>query len=127
MKSHSRPNRGRILANQRGLGDLSESDVERRAREVAAIAGRTSPTDADRIEALRELRGETLPPTGDVDATRSQGRTRDPSEPGSDDGRETPNQAGADESKVPERLALEGVEEAQHEQMLAARRRRRPR
>jgi hypothetical protein len=32
---------------------------------------------------------------------------------------------GLDEEKAVERLALEGVEEAQHEQMLAARRRAR--
>jgi hypothetical protein len=47
--------------------------------------------------------------------------SRDPSDPLSDRGRQAPEYGGDDEKTALENLALEGVEEAQHEQMLEAR------
>ena len=52
--------------------------------------------------------------------------TRDPSEPASVSGHQTPSHAEADADDMIERLAVEGVEEAQHDQMVAARHRRAP-
>jgi hypothetical protein len=72
-----------------------------------------------------ELNGKVLPPTSVEDDATDAAISRDPSEPISVNGHETPLREGLDEEKAVEKLALEGVEEAQHEQMLAARRRAR--
>jgi hypothetical protein len=50
-----------------------------------------------------------------------QSMSRDPSDPIADRGRQVPEYGGDDEKTALEHLALEGVEEAQHEQMLEAR------
>ena len=63
-----------------------------------------------------------LPATSIEDENAESGISRDPSEPASVNGHEIPLQEGPDEETAVERLALEGVEEAQHEQMLASRR-----
>jgi hypothetical protein len=127
MKTVSTPRRGKIMVHQQGFGDLAQADIERRARELARIDGRRRVSVQDRERAGRELRGEALPSTSEVEVTSRRALSRDPSEPPSDFGREIPAREGADESKVPERLVLEGVEEAQHEQMLASQPRRRRR
>ena len=66
--------------------------------------------------------GTDLPATSMEDEQAGAAMSRDPSEPISVSGHEVPLREGPDEEKAVERLALEGVEEAQHEQMLAARR-----
>jgi len=108
-----------------GTGGVNEADVERRADELASIAGRAT-TAGDLALARRELQGQTLPPivTENV-APSSISVSRDPSEPPSDSGQQTPEREAADEESSRERLAEEGVEEAQHDQMIAARRRAR--
>jgi hypothetical protein len=50
-----------------------------------------------------------------------QSMSRDPSDPMTNRGRQSPEYGGNDEKAALEHLALEGVEEAQHEQMLASR------
>ena len=55
------------------------------------------------------------------DAESMQSMSRDPSDPMVDRGRQVPEYGGDDEKAALEHLALEGVEEAQHEQMLEAR------
>jgi len=123
------PITGRILIHGKGSGAVSATDIERRARELADIDGRSGAaiTDNDIVRAEAELMGRVLPDTS-VDDDDSEARlSRDPSEPISVGGHEIPLREGPDEEKAVERLALEGVEEAQHEQMLAARRRDRRR
>lgn len=121
------PTKGRILIHGRGAGGISSTDIERRARELADIDGRSGAeiTDADLARAEAELMGTVLPATSVEDEEADAASTRDPSEPLSINGKEIPLREGPDEEKAVERLALEGVEEAQHEQMLAARRRAR--
>ena len=121
------PTKGRILIHGRGAGGVSSADIERRARELADIDGRSGAeiTEADLARAEAELMGRVLPATSVEDEEADAALTRDPSEPISVNGHEIPLREGADEEKAVERLALEGVEEAQHEQMLAARRRSR--
>lgn len=121
------PTAGRLFVHGQGSGSISRADIERRARELAAIAGRSGGelNDDDFARARAELLGLDLPETLVEDQPVSTGISRDPSEPPSVAGRETPMREGPDEEKAVERLALEGVEEAQHEQMLAARRRER--
>jgi hypothetical protein len=121
------PTNGRILVHGRGTGGIGSADIERRARELADIDGRSGAeiTRADLARAEAELMGTALPPTTMEDDETDAAISRDPSEPISINGHEIPLREGPDEEKAVERLALEGVEEAQHEQMLAARRRAR--
>ncbi len=123
----NQPTRGKILLHGNGAGGITGGDVERRAAEIALINGRSpgTITEADREEARAELGGTTLPATTAEDVEGVAGLNRDPSEPPSIGGHQTPNLEGPDEQKAVERLATEGVEEAQHDQMLAARHRQR--
>lgn len=114
-----------MLLRGEGAGALSEGDAERRARELAGIAGRRRITRADREQAVAELRNETLPPTTGDAAEARRSVSRDPSEPPARRGHRTRTSPEHDLQQDVERLVIEGVEEAQHEQMVAARRRRR--
>ncbi len=127
MKNINDPTSGRILVHGEGSGSIGREAIRRRARELADIDGRSGAeiTDDDLARARAELRGDHLPATTVEDEEATGGLTRDPSEPASITGRETPTREGPDEEKAIERMALEGVEEAQHDQMLAARRRER--
>lgn len=116
---------GRMLLHGLGTGDLTEDDVERRAREIALIRGLPPEllTESDRAEAWAELQGDRLPGTVDSDGESRGALSRDPSEPLAISGRQVANHEGENDTTSVERLANEGVEEAQHDQMLAARRR----
>lgn len=114
-------NTPKIELSGNGLGVASLADVEQRARELALIAGRAEVTDEDRQQARDEFQDRDLPATINEDADSMQSMSRDPSDPLSDRGRQVPEYGGEDEKAGLERLALEGVEEAQHEQMLEAR------
>ena len=123
MKNTTPTTAGKLLSHDHGTGLVSPADLEARAREIALINGRQSPTTADRMQAKREFRGENLPPTSNEDSNSSRALTRDPSEPTSNFGHETPAQEPDDTQNNAERMVIEGVEEAGHEQMIAARRR----
>jgi len=114
-----------MILHGHGTGDLTDDDVEKRAREIALIRGQSPVrvTEADRAEAWAELQGELLPATTDTDGESRGALSRDPSEPIGIPGRQTANEAGDSDAMTVERLASEGVEEAQHDQMLAARHR----
>ncbi len=120
-----RTNQNKILLHGRGIGDLSDDDIEARAREIALIRGQPDGriAEEDRTQALAELQGELLPETTDSDGLSRGALTRDPSEPVAIPGHHTVNHEGENDSEAAERLAREGVEEAQHDQMLAARER----
>jgi hypothetical protein len=120
-----RPPQNKILIHGRGIGDMNDEDVEKRAREIAIIRGGSGErvAEEDRAQAWAELQGEMLPETTDTDGQSRGALTRDPSEPVSISGRQTENIEGDDETEAVERLATEGVEEAQHDQMLASRER----
>lgn len=126
MNPHEDPE-GRMILHGKGAGDFTERDVEQRAREIAVINGRSAreANDQDRTEARAELRRQRLPDTTTDDAQGDGSMSRDPSEPISDFGHQIPDNQADDEASQPERLATEGVEEAQHDQMLAARRKER--
>jgi hypothetical protein len=121
------PTNGRILIHGKGSGSIGATDIERRARELVDIDGRSGAeiTDFDLARAEAELLGNAFPAAPAEDDGTDAIPTRDPSEPISVNGHEISLQKGPEEEKAVERLALEGVEEAQHEQMLAARRRER--
>jgi hypothetical protein len=114
-------NTPKIELKGEGLGVASPAEVEQRARELALIAGRTEVTDEDRQQAHAEFQVRNLPAGVNEDADSMQSLSRDPSDPMADRGRQVPTYGGDDEKAGLEKLALEGVEEAQHDQMLQAR------
>ncbi len=121
MTKPAQRNSRRIELGGEGLGTFSRDDLDRRAREIALIDGRTEATDDDRARAAAELSDQDLPDTQNEDADSMRSMTRDPSDPLVDRGRQAPEYGGDDEKAAVERLALEGVEEAQREQMLESR------
>ncbi|HEY4301976.1 MAG TPA: hypothetical protein VGM73_13955 [Candidatus Didemnitutus sp.] len=114
-----------MLVHGHGSAEVTDVDIERRANELASIQHR-SPTAEDVAQARSELAGESIPPAATDDVPDSHvAITRDPSEPPSDMGTRIPDQNEEDEEQVTDRLVEEGVDEAQHDQMLAARRKSR--
>ena len=116
----------RILRHGRRADEITSEAIEIRARELALIDGRTGRelTAEDRARALDELRGRTLPDTTLENGDGVADVSHDPSEPISVTGHRVPIHNEPEEQEVEERLVLEGLEEAQHDQMLEARRRR---
>ena len=126
MSHTSIDNAARILRHGKRADEITDEAIALRARELAMIDGR-SPRDItgeDRQRALAELRGDALPETSFDDDETSASLTRDPSEPLSIAGERKPTRNEPEDQEVQGRLVLEGVEEAQHDQMLAAARRR---
>lgn len=111
----------KIEVHGKPFGVASAQDIETRAQELALIDGRTHVTDADRLHARAEFQDRDLPDAVTEDADSMQSMSRDPSDPLVERGRRAPTHAGVDEDTALENLALEGVEEAQHEQMLESR------
>jgi len=124
MNSHEK-NFGKTLIHGDEAGEITPAMIDQRAQEIALIDGRDQATDEDQLLARKELQGSDLPETMAEDTpTIAAALNRDPSEPISVPGHQTPNYNEADDDDTTERLAIEGVEEAQHDQMLAARRRK---
>lgn len=123
MNSYEK-NSGKIILHGVEAGAITRPMIESRAQEIALIEGRDSPTDEDRRLARAELQGQDLPETTTEDSpVIACALNRDPSDPISVPGHQTPTYNEADDD-LNERLAIEGIEEAQHDQMLAARRRK---
>lgn len=115
-----RDNPHRTFLNGRPIGAASPEDLERRARELALIEGRDFVTTDDRERAREELSGNFGAEAVTEDTPTAGSRSRDPSDPAADRGSPAP-QIEPNEDAELEHLALEGVEEAQHEQMLQSR------
>jgi hypothetical protein len=114
---------GRFTEHGHGLGTVTEEMVWQRARELARIAGRPEGQvlDSDLKEARRELTGqerlnppatvgETIPEENRWEAVRETPSHRAPTVP------------APDEQTFAEELVEEGVEEAEHDQMVQAER-----
>ncbi len=117
----SRARASKIELHGNGVSGFSPEDIERRAGELALIDNRTEATDQDRELARGEFQDLNLPDAINEDAESMQSMSRDPSDPMADRGHQAPEYGGDDEKTALEKLALEGVEEAQHEQMIEAR------
>ena len=89
--------------------------------ELALIDNRSEATEEDRARALAEFQDRDLPDTVNQDADSMQSLSRDPSDPMVDRGHQVPEYGGQDEDTDLQKMALEGVEEAQHEQMVESR------
>lgn len=122
MRPH--PNtEGKVLPPQ--PNNEGESRIEQRARELAEIRGTGHRyTKEDLEQAARELRGGELPVSSPEEDVAESSAGRDPSNPPAQYGHHVPDMPADDENEASARLAEEGVDEAQHDLMLAARRRR---
>jgi hypothetical protein len=111
---------GKISVHGDGFGAPSPDAVEKRAREIALIAERDPDefTDADWDQARRELLGAQ-----DFSAPEETEANADVVEEwnvvASSAGHRAPR--GDDEESVGEQLVEEGVQEAEHDQMVEAR------
>jgi hypothetical protein len=110
---------GRISEDGRPVGTVTVDMVLARARELAIINGRSphKVLDTDLEQARRELTGE-----GDKDPEEATIESLPESErwdpvPGSS-GQQVPTVPLVDESVENEKLVQEGVDEAEHDQML---------
>lgn len=116
MDKRNPVSQGRIEINERGIGEISDVEIGKRAREIALADGRPEPTDAD-FERAREDLGMTGPPPPPEEAEA------EPSEWGV-----PPNSTGEsavritleDEDSPAEQLFQEGLDEADHDQRVAA-------
>jgi hypothetical protein len=106
-----RPPQNKFLLHGRGIGDLTDDDIENRAREIAMIRGQPEGrvSEEDRNQALAELQGELMPETTESDGLSRGALTRDPSEPVAISGHRTDNYEGENDAEAAERLAREGV------------------
>ncbi len=111
----------KVELHGKGVGGFTPADIERRARELAEIDNRVVISNEDRERARAEFLDRDLPPALNEDADTMQSMSRDPSDPATDRGHQAPDYVADDEDTALQRLALEGVEEAQHDQMTAAR------
>jgi hypothetical protein len=118
-------NKGIIMENAAGIGTVTSEMVEARARELAAINGRSSsePSKADYQQAKRELIGEAetdLQEDSNEPVSESEGW--DPV-PGST-GRQAADSLGEDEDaegrSESAQMFEEGVSEAEHDEMRQA-------
>jgi hypothetical protein len=117
-----------MVVHGRDVGAPTMADIDRRAQEIADIRGHDEKfTEEDLKQARRELFGEGEARTTDDAVESDLSITRDPSEPVSDRGEQFKEMNGPDENDEPARLARQGVDEAAHDQMLAAERARRNR
>ncbi len=126
MSKFNDPTEGRTELHGRDTGPITDEQIEQRAREIALINGRSSEEifSDDRASAREELMGHELPATTSEDGESVGELSRDPSNPPAYYGSSAPTNEGDDEKRSLERMVLEGVEEATHDQMLEARRRR---
>jgi hypothetical protein len=118
-------NKGIIMENAAGIGTVTAGMVEARARELAAINGRPSskPSEADYQQAKRELTGEAeTDPREESSESVPESDDWDPV-PGSS-GRQAAESLGEDEDaegrSESAQMFEEGVNEAEHDQMLRA-------
>lgn len=127
MKNQETPdeqlqNHGKILDHDAGTGEISEDEVESRARELSMIAGRLpdDSNETDRIQAVEELRGRRDPMTANDETPFAADMTERDSLTG---GADTPATDVSDgDQTIGETLYNEGVAEATHDQMVESRR-----
>lgn len=111
----------KIIEHSHGMGAPSSENVRRRAQELAIIAGRAEFSEEDWRAAKRELHGghENNAHNGNVEMVAMVSEHDMVS---SDAGHRVENVALDDAENLAEELFVEGMDEAVHEQMLAARR-----
>jgi hypothetical protein len=112
---------GRFTEGGHGLGTVTQAMVLHRAREIALINGRSSHhvLDTDLNQARRELTGqERLTPPLTAGETLLEESRWDPIPESV--AHQAPTVSPPDEQTFAEELVEEGVEEAEHDQMVKA-------
>ncbi len=118
--STMRPASAKIIQHSEGMGLPAAADVRKRAEELARIDGRSEYNDGDWHDAKRELHGghESNSNNGHAEISvlvSEHDMTQ------SDIGHHVENMLPEDNENMVEELIAEGMDEATHEQMLAAR------
>jgi hypothetical protein len=112
---------GRFTHHGHGLGTVTQEMVEARAKELAQLNGRTSDNvlDFDREQAYRELTGKErlVPEEGPAEQLPEEARWE---EVPTSSGQRVEAVPAPDEQIFSQELVEEGVEEAEHDQMVAA-------
>ena len=108
------------MQHARGLGAPTPDQVRQRAQELARIAGRDDFTEKDWHEAKRELHGGHEHTNGE-DETEMTSLVSEHDMVAADLGHHVENMGMEDGENLGEELFAEGMDEAVHEQMLAAR------
>lgn len=108
---------GKISNHFQGLGTVTREMVERRAKELAIINGRAPNdfTENDWTQAKHEMLGDENFDAGEEESVAAV--TRWDEEPGTS-GHQVEKFSPPDEQTFAERLVEEGVEEAEHDQMV---------
>jgi hypothetical protein len=116
---HPRP--AKIMQHAEGLGAPNADQVRQRAMELALIAGRHEATEEDWRQAKRELHGGRER-VGSNDEAEMVALVSEHDMVVTDVGHHVENVGLEDSDNIVEELIAEGMDEAVHEQMLAARR-----
>ena len=114
----STKNPGRIQIHGEGVGEISDSDIERRAQEIARMDGRTEAKDHDRVRARDELLNPGPPASPEADESETPVRLW--SKGASSVGHQAVRTGMEDENSAAEQLVQEGIEEADRDQRLSA-------
>lgn len=125
MSNPKSPPLSKTVIHGQPVGEITQEDIDQRASEIAEIEGRGTVQPDDQQQANEELSGLNLPDAVTEDDQSVGSLSRDPSDPPAFYGKATPNFSEPNEQEELEHLVLDGVEEAQHDQMLEARKRRR--
>lgn len=114
---------GKMMNHGQPAATPSPDALKRRARELAQIDGRepSQVTRQDLEQALAELR-DTAARDYEQLPTPDGAAARDTSDPAGGPSGRTPKYLGVEENEDRRNLALQGVEEAEHDQMINARR-----
>lgn len=117
-----RPNTAKILVHSEGLGTPYTELVRQRALEIAIINGRSEFSEEDWRQAKMELHGHHGPDNYLSDEMGMAAMVSEQDMVASDVGHHIERMPMEDDGSVGEELFVEGLEEAEHERMLAARR-----
>jgi hypothetical protein len=119
--STMRPTPAKIIQHSQGLGAPSADTVRQRARELAAIDGRAEFNEGDWVQAKRELHGghESNDTNGEMEMAAM---VSEHDMVAGSVGHHVENVGLDDQINMAEELIAEGMDEAVHDQMLAARR-----
>ncbi len=109
---------GKIEAQGKGIGAVSDKLLQQRSRDLAEQDGRTEPTDADRAQALEELTSSSAHPAPEVPPGDENLTTWNESPDVT--GHAVPAFLPDDEADVSAELTEEGVEEADQDRRRAA-------
>ena len=117
----SRPVTGKILSHAEGMGTPSAETVRQRAVELAAIDGRDTPYEQDWKRAFQELHGGHHDPNARDDETEMLGAVTETDTVAPTLGRHLHEMDIDGGESVGEELISEGIEEAEHDQMVQSR------